>query len=96
LKIKATILDDLYAPTKDKTKDKKPRRRWVANSLEDLYLSSPELAEKKTNYTQIGEWFVDVNLSLPTKQQRIEKACEIAGIQLGKDLIIYWEKPQQS
>lgn len=92
LKIEATVLDGLYAHTKDK----KSGRRWIANYPQDLYLSSPELVEKKTYYFQIGEWFVDNHQNLDNKQQRIEKACEIAGIQLGKDLIIYWEKPQQS
>lgn len=59
-------------------------RRIVARNPADLYLKKPGLAEKYA--ARLADpWWVDTNLSRPQCEQRLQKACEIAGLQFGGD-----------
>jgi hypothetical protein len=66
------------------------RRRIVARRPADLYPRSPHLAERhRNNWHQLGEWYVDLNLSREQASKRIRRACALAGLRYGKDLTIY-------
>ena len=59
-------------------------RRVVARNPTDLYLKKPALAEKFAA-PLTGPWWVDTNLSRPQCEQRLRMACEVVGIQFGRD-----------
>ena len=62
-------------------------RRIVARRKEDLYKNNPRLAEDFAMRLS-DDWWVDTNLSRPQCESRLEVACEIAGIQFGRDLTL--------
>ena len=59
-------------------------RRIVARNPTDLYLRKPGLAERYAARLT-GPWWVDTNLSRAQCEQRLRKACEVAGLQFGGD-----------
>jgi hypothetical protein len=61
-------------------------RRIVAPSPGALYPLSPALAKHAEKLTD--GWYVDVNLSKEQKLSRLKTACRLAGMMLGKDLIV--------
>jgi hypothetical protein len=65
------------------------RRRIVARKPADLYPRSPHLADpRRNNWHQLGDWFVDLNLSRDQAAKRIRRACALAGLRYGADLTI--------
>ena len=64
-----------------------PARRIVARQKRDLYLRNPRLADDFAERLCDG-WWVDTNLSRQQCVTRLEKACRIAGIEFGTDLIL--------
>jgi len=64
------------------------RRRIVARSARELYPRSPHLADYLRNWHQLGEWYVDLNLSRAQAAKRIRRACAFAGLRYGDRLVI--------
>ena len=62
-------------------------RRIVARRPEDLYIKTPELAEKFA-VQLTDQWWVDTNLSRLQCENRLETACEVTGIGFGSDLVL--------
>ena len=62
-------------------------RRIVARRPEDLYLKTPRLA-KEHAARLTDQWWVDTNLSRPQCVQRLKTACEVAGIEIGNELVL--------
>ncbi|MYJ71368.1 MAG: hypothetical protein F4092_06280 [Rhodospirillaceae bacterium] len=65
-------------------------RRIVAKKPEDLYLRSPQLAEKYAAQFK-DSWWIDTNLSRPQVEKRLEEACKLLGLKFGSsggDLIL--------
>ena len=62
-------------------------RRVVARRGDDLYLRSPQLAGKFATRLVDG-WWVDTNLSRIQCEQRLQIACDVAGLVFGKDLTL--------
>lgn len=67
-------------------------RRIVARDPRDLYLRTPKLAEKFADRL-IGPWWFDVNLSQEQVENRVEIACDVAGLQFGEDLKLEFPEP---
>ena len=66
-------------------------RRYIAKHPKSLYLKSPQLAE---DYAKLlcAPWYYDTNLGERQIRQRLEFACEVAGIGYGIDLICSFEE----
>lgn len=62
-------------------------RRYVAESRDLLYPGRPEPAGGAQRLP--GGWWLATHCSNPGKLQRIRKACEVAGLQFGRDLIVH-------
>ena len=62
-------------------------RRLVARHGADLYLRSPQLAGKFA-IPLVDGWWVDTNLSRIQCEQRLEIACDVAGLVFGEDLTL--------
>jgi len=63
------------------------RRRFLSKNLEDLYPHNPELARKFSNELS-GGWWLYVHFSKESIKRRIIKACEVANVKYGTDLVI--------
>jgi hypothetical protein len=64
-------------------------RPYVAPTKDALFPGSPHLADSKkyTRRLSFG-WYVDVNNNENTIKKIIEQACEAAGAQFGKDVVL--------
>ena len=62
-------------------------RRVVARRPEDLYLKTPELAERFA-VQLTDQWWIDTNLSRLQCEKRLKTACEVTGIGFGSDLVL--------
>ena len=62
-------------------------RRYVAESRGLLYPGRPEPAGGAHRLP--GGWWLATHCSNPGKLQRIRQACEVAGLQFGRDLIVH-------
>jgi hypothetical protein len=71
------------------------KRRYVAQDPSDLYPDRPDLADTARDEIEQG-WWVGTNYSIKEKTAILEKACEVAGIRLGIDLIIGSGSPKAS
>lgn len=63
------------------------RRRWIARDAAKLYPESPHLARDHA-LSIAGDWHLDTNLSRVQIDQRLARACEIAGYRFGVDVAI--------
>ena len=62
-------------------------RAYVARSREDLFPGQPRLW--KTNAKELpGGYFLGTHMGNPQKEQMIRWACQIVGIEFGRDLIV--------
>jgi predicted type IV restriction endonuclease len=62
------------------------KRRYLARTREELYPDSPHLAD---NAHEIRPgWWIDTHASKAGIETRIKMACEVAGVQYGKDLFV--------
>lgn len=62
------------------------KRSYVARTPKELYPDRPEL--RSIREALPGGWFVGTNLNNAVKMKIIKAACEVAGIEFGKDLVI--------
>lgn len=62
-------------------------RRYVAKSPDLLYPGSPRPAS--ASHRLPGGWWLATHCSNPGKLKRIMKACEVAGLKFGRDLIVH-------
>ena len=62
------------------------KRRYLARTREELYPGSPHLVDNA--YEVRPGWWVDTHASRAGIETRIRMACEVAGVQYGKDLIV--------
>jgi len=66
-------------------KAKGKSRNHIARTPEEIYPKRPDLAR----FAEIGSgWLVGLNIANREKMRIIEEACKVAGIRLGKDIII--------
>lgn len=63
------------------------KRRYVARSKYDLYPGRRDLAEGESCQLANG-WWVGTNHSRRSIQKIVEMACEVAGLRLGRDLVV--------
>ncbi len=80
LRHKPSLFDLLSAEGTD-------RRRWIARDAAKLYPESPHLARDHA-LSIAGDWQLDTNLSRVQIDQRLERACQIAGYRFGEDVLI--------
>ena len=66
-------------------------RRIVAKEGTSLYLKSPHLA-KEHAHKLVDDWYIDGYLSQEQVETRIRLACEVAGLKLGKDVVLDFPK----
>jgi len=63
-------------------------RRYFAKSPQDLFFSSPDLADNPANYRRLSnEWYVNLNASSDRKMKILSLLGSAIGLQEGKD----WE-----
>ena len=65
------------------------KRRYVARRREDLYPDRPDLSKYAERLSD--EYWIGTNFANREKRRMLEVACEVAGIQFGKDLTIDFE-----
>ena len=63
------------------------RRNYVARSKEDLYPGRPEFLNNHASELP-GGWWIGTHSSNAMKLQQIQAACEVAGIEFGRDIIV--------
>jgi len=64
-------------------------RPYVARSRAALFPGSPHLADNDSHSRQLSSgWYVDVNNGEGAMKNIIEQACEAAGVQFGKDVVL--------
>ncbi len=63
------------------------KRRYVAATKEELYPGRPDFVETHAHQLSSG-WWVGTNYSTATKRQIIQLACEVAGIEFGRELLL--------
>ena len=61
-------------------------RRYVAKSKAQLYPGNPD--REKDSHSLPGGWWLATHSSNRTKVQRIKEACQVAGLEFGRDLVI--------
>lgn len=62
-------------------------RRYLARDKYELYPGKPKLCEDESQQLTCG-WFVSTNWNTSSKSKIIKLACEVAGLEFGRDLII--------
>lgn len=67
----------------------RPGRKRVSRSLDDL-----DPGRRKTHAHLPGGWWVDAGM--PNKGGLIEKACQVAGFEFGRDLVVDFRKRRPS
>ena len=65
-------------------------RRYLAQDKYDLYPDQPDLCDNASRQLKCG-WFIGTNWNNSTKQKIIRLACEVAGLEFGRDLIINFD-----
>jgi hypothetical protein len=62
------------------------KRRYLARTRDDLYPGSPHLVDNA--YEVRPGWWIDTHASRTGIDTRIKMACEVAGVQYDKDLLV--------
>ncbi len=62
------------------------KRRYVARTADELYPDRPDLRDCRDELP--GGWLVATNLNNVLKRSIIRVAAEVAGLTLGKDLVV--------
>lgn len=71
------------------------KRRYLARTQDELYPGRPDLARE--NSVKVGSvWYLGTNASRQAINRIIEMACEVAGINFGRDLITYLGDREQA
>jgi hypothetical protein len=81
-----TFLERFSARTSTRKK-----RRYLARSREGLYPGSEHLAAAASHSKELipgSGWWIDLNLNRRSIERVIATACEVAGLQMGKELIV--------
>ena len=60
-------------------------RRYVAKTKAQLYPGNPD--REKASYPLPGGWWLATHLSNKDKVRRIKQACQVAGLEFGRDLV---------
>ena len=63
------------------------RRRWIAQSAEALFVTSPHLVHDHAHKIA-PDWFIDTNVSRAQIVARLTVACRLAGYRFGEDVVI--------
>ena len=87
-----TVLDKLTAADpifleKFATRKHGRKRRYIARRREDLYPERPDLCENFSVRLPSG-WFMGTNYSKSTLPTFVRLACEVAGLEYGRDLVL--------
>ena len=61
-------------------------RRYIAQCPEDLYPERPDLTHESAAFW--GGWYVITNISNAEKSKLLEDACEAAGLEWERDLVV--------
>jgi predicted type IV restriction endonuclease len=67
------------------------RRPGIARRPVDLFPKKESLANTRNNYAEIGNgsgWYIDLNQSARNMEKMIQRACNIAGLEYGRDVRI--------
>lgn len=67
------------------------KRLELARRAEDLYPPGSKLARTDAIHLN-GGWWIATHLSNELKEQRIQRACDVAGVKFGRDLILSLSK----
>lgn len=67
-------------------KTPRQKRPYLAKNKRDLYPGSPHLIDNAHELR--SGWWIDTHMGNPQKMKLIRKACEVAGIRFGTDLVI--------
>ena len=62
------------------------KRRYVAQSTEDLYPDRPDL--RKHHKPLPDNWLLSTNINNRLKKNLVQAAAEVAGLKFGKDIVI--------
>ena len=62
-------------------------RRYLARDKYELYPGKPELCDDESQQLTCG-WFIGTNWNTSSKSKIIRLACEVAGLEFGRDLIV--------
>ncbi|MDE2842294.1 MAG: hypothetical protein OXN21_02815 [Chloroflexota bacterium] len=63
------------------------KRRYLALSKEELYPGKPDIAERHT-FQLVSGWLLGTYYSKKAMEKIIMLACEVAGLEIGNDLVI--------
>ena len=62
-------------------------RRYLSQSKHGLFPNNPDFADDHSRELRCG-WFIDTNNGKAAKEKIIRTACEVAGLEFGKELVI--------
>lgn len=62
-------------------------RQYLARDRSAIYPNDPKLAETRAESLSNG-WWIGTHSDNSTKREQIQKACQVAGIKFGEDLIV--------
>lgn len=82
-KTDSTFLQRVYQHPKNKGR----KRRYVAQSVEEIYPGRPDLQTKYCEQLP-DNWLLGTNMNNPSKETIVQIAAEVAGLKLGKDIIV--------
>ncbi len=87
-------LDPSFPEKFHRKRSVKKQRRYIARSPVELYPQSPHLAEISSNTSELrpgSGWYVDLNLSRQGVEKVIRLACDVAGVEFGRELQVKLE-----
>ncbi len=79
---------DAQFPIKFTADIKKGKRPYLAKDAEALFPKAPHL-QHRIKQLSFG-WIMDTNISSQSIQQLIKKACKVANLEYGRDLIVHF------
>lgn len=79
--------DDSTFPERFASRRHGSKRRYIAMDKYELYPDKPQLCEQESRQLTSG-WFIGTNYNKGSIEKIIRLACEVAGLEFGKDLIV--------
>ena len=88
----ASIFDELAAsdptfPERFASRKHGRTRRYLAQNKYDLFPGNPSFADNHSRELRCG-WFIDTNNGNAAKEKIIRLACEVAGLEFGRDIVV--------
>lgn len=71
------------------------KRAWIARTREELFPGRPDFQQAETSELG-GGWFAGTQESASEFSKRAHVACAAAGLELGKDVMAVFSKPQKA